>query len=57
MVAIDEQGRPVTVPPIVAESATEQRREREAQLRRATRLAEREQIIAQRERPRRSARP
>jgi acyl-CoA hydrolase len=48
MVAIDEQGRPRAVPPFVAESATEQRREREAQLRRGNRLAERQQIIAER---------
>jgi acyl-CoA hydrolase len=49
MVAIDDQGRPQPVPPFVAESATEQRREREAQLRRANRLAERQQIITERE--------
>lgn len=48
MVAIDEQGRPVAVPQLAAQSPTEQRREREAQLRRANRLAEREQIIAER---------
>ena len=48
MVAIDERGRPAPVPPFVAESPTEQRREREAQLRRANRLAEREQIISER---------
>jgi acyl-CoA hydrolase len=45
MVAIDEHGRPSPVPPLVAETAIEQRREREAQLRRANRLAERDQII------------
>ena len=45
MVAIDEQGRPGAVPVFVAETPTAQRREREAQLRRANRLAEREQII------------
>jgi len=48
MVAIDEQGQPRQVPPHVAETAADQRREREAQLRRANRLAEREQIIAER---------
>jgi|SRR5436305_4427586 len=48
MVAIDEHGHAQKVPAFAAESATEQRREREAQLRRATRLAEREQIIAER---------
>lgn len=48
MVAIDEQGRPVDVPPLRAKSPTEQRRAREAQLRRANRLAEREQMITER---------
>jgi acyl-CoA hydrolase len=48
MVAIDEQGRPAPVPSFVAQSPTEQHREREAQLRRANRLAEREQIISER---------
>lgn len=47
MVAIDEQGRPSQVPRFVAGSLTAQRREREAQLRRANRLAEREPIIAE----------
>jgi acyl-CoA hydrolase len=50
MVAIDEQGRPSQVPTFVAGSPTEQLREREAQLRRANRLAEREQVIAERRR-------
>jgi acyl-CoA hydrolase len=50
MVAIDEEGRPVGVPPFEAESADEQRREREAQLRRANRLAERDHILAGRQR-------
>ena len=48
MVAIDEQGRAQEVPALAAASPTEQRREREAQLRRANRLAERGQIIAER---------
>jgi acyl-CoA hydrolase len=48
MVAIDEQGRPTAVPPFVAQTPTGERREREAQLRRANRLAEREQIVADR---------
>jgi acyl-CoA hydrolase len=51
MVAIDDQGRATEVPAFVAESDTAKRREREAQLRRATRLAEREQIIADRSGP------
>ena len=50
MVAIDEHGSPQAVPPFAARSPTEQRREREAQVRRANRLAEREQIIAERRR-------
>jgi acyl-CoA hydrolase len=45
MVAIDEQGRPAAVEPYRAETPEGQRREREAQLRRANRLAEREQIV------------
>jgi acyl-CoA hydrolase len=48
MVAIDEQGRAKPVPPLAAATPTEQRREREAQMRRANRLSEREQLIAQR---------
>ena len=50
MVAIDERGRPTSVPKLAAESDTDRRREREAQLRRANRLAEREQIRGHRER-------
>ena len=50
MVAIDEHGRPARVPGHVAASETDRRREREAQLRRANRLAEREQIRGHRER-------
>jgi acyl-CoA hydrolase len=49
MVAVDAEGRPSPVPPHVAETPTAQRREREAQLRRANRLAEREQIVGGRE--------
>lgn len=48
MVALDEDGMPAPVPPAVARSETEQRRMREAELRRANRLAEREQIVADR---------
>jgi acyl-CoA hydrolase len=48
MVAVDDDGRPVPVPPLAVITPAEQRREREAQLRRANRLAEREQIAAAR---------
>lgn len=44
MVAVDDQGRPIDVPPLVTEDETEGRREREAQLRRRNRLAERDEI-------------
>lgn len=49
MVALDEDGRPVAVPPLLANSPTEQRRMREAEMRRANRLAERAAIVSQRE--------
>jgi acyl-CoA hydrolase len=48
MVAVDDDGRPIPVPPLRAETRDELRREAEAQLRRTNRLAEREQILAQR---------
>jgi acyl-CoA hydrolase len=48
MVALDEDGRPAAVPPVVAETPDEQRRAREAQLRRDNRLAERRSIEAER---------
>jgi acyl-CoA hydrolase len=48
MVALDDEGRPTAVPPALADTAVEQRRMREAELRRANRLAEREQILAHR---------
>ena len=50
MVAVDEEGRPTAVPSLVTASPDERRREAEAQLRRANRLAEREQILVRRER-------
>jgi acyl-CoA hydrolase len=48
MVAVDEEGRPAPVPPLLAETDDERRRMREAEFRRANRLAEREQILAHR---------
>jgi acyl-CoA hydrolase len=48
MVALDENGDPTPVPPVLAETPDEQRRMREAELRRANRLAERAQILADR---------
>jgi acyl-CoA hydrolase len=48
MVALDEEGKPTQVPPIEPETPDEQRRAREAQLRRDNRLAERERIEAER---------
>ncbi len=48
MVALGEDGAPAQVPSLACEDAAEERREREAQVRRANRLAEREQILRQR---------
>jgi acyl-CoA hydrolase len=48
MVAVDDEGNPVPVPPLLVQSDEERRRESEAQLRRSNRLAEREQIAASR---------
>jgi acyl-CoA hydrolase len=50
MVAVDDEGHPVQVPPLQAVTPDELRRQAEAQLRRSNRLAEREQIMAQRDR-------
>jgi acyl-CoA hydrolase len=44
MVALDDEGRPAAVPGLEPESPDERRREKEAQLRRDNRLAEREAI-------------
>jgi acyl-CoA hydrolase len=48
VVALDETGRPAPVPPLLAGTPAEERRMREAELRRANRLAEREEIVARR---------
>ncbi len=45
MVALDAEGRPTPAPPLRYESPPQERRGRDAQLRRANRLAEREQIL------------
>lgn len=49
MVALGEDGKPTTVPGVIAETEVEQRRQREAELRRANRLAERDQILGERD--------
>ena len=51
MVALDDEGQPAEVPPIACESEQEKRREREAQLRRSNRLAEREDLRLRRDAP------
>ncbi len=45
MVALDDAGEPTPVPPLLAESDIELRRQREAELRRKNRLAERDEIL------------
>jgi acyl-CoA hydrolase len=50
MVALDDDGNPAQVPGLTPESPDELRRRREAELRRAHRLAEREEILAHRDR-------
>ncbi|MDQ5832257.1 MAG: acyl-CoA thioesterase [Actinomycetota bacterium] len=44
MVALDDDGRPAAIPPVRAETPDEERRAREAQLRRDNRLEERQRI-------------
>jgi acyl-CoA hydrolase len=46
MVALDDAGEPTAVPPLAVASDTELRRQREAELRRKNRLAERDEILA-----------
>ena len=50
MVALDEEGRPMAIPPLEPRTPAEQRRLREAEVRRANRLAEREHLMAERAR-------
>jgi acyl-CoA hydrolase len=50
MVALDDDGNPTQIPPIEAVTSDEKRREREAQLRRDNRLAERQRIEEERAR-------
>ena len=45
MVALDDEGRPTPVPALITESDDEVRRQREAELRRSNRLAERDAIV------------
>ena len=45
MVALGDDAKPTAVPGLVTENEVEARREREAELRRANRLAERDQIV------------
>jgi acyl-CoA hydrolase len=49
MVALGDDGRPTAVPPLVPATPDEERRQREAQLRRDNRLTEREHISAGRQ--------
>jgi acyl-CoA hydrolase len=48
MVALDDSGDPTPVPPLLAGTEDEIRRQREAEVRRRNRLAEREEILAER---------
>jgi acyl-CoA hydrolase len=49
MVAVDEDGHPLPVPALIAESDEQRGREAEAQVRRRNRLRERDEILARRE--------
>jgi acyl-CoA hydrolase len=48
MVALDDSGHPTPVPPLAFETPVEERRAREAELRRRNRLAERDEIVTER---------
>jgi acyl-CoA hydrolase len=45
MVALDDDGKPMQVPPLAPESDLDRRRQREAEHRRSTRLRERKEIL------------
>jgi acyl-CoA hydrolase len=49
-VALDEDGKPRPVPPVIAETAIERRRQREAKIRRETRLEHKRAILEHRDR-------
>ena len=49
MVAVDEKGKPTAVGSLTVEGPDEERRQREADVRRRNRLAEREEIVAHRD--------
>ena len=49
MVAVDEKGKPAPVSPVQVEGPDEERRQREAEVRRRNRLTERAEILADRE--------
>ena len=49
MVALDDQGKPMPVPPLEVEGPVEERRQGEAETRRRNRLAEREEILKARQ--------
>lgn len=51
MVAVDEDGNPALVPALIATTPVQLRRMREAERRRANRLAERAEILAHRAQP------
>jgi acyl-CoA hydrolase len=49
MVAVDNDGRPTEVPPLITETDEQRRREADAQVRRRNRLREREEILQRRD--------
>jgi acyl-CoA hydrolase len=49
MVALDDEGKPEQIPPLIVETDEERRREADAQVRRRNRLQERDEILRQRE--------